>query len=84
MAIWRHSICDYPIDNPGELDTCPHGVIPECEDPYAGFEAIRLNVWECKSCHWLVVKSEEPLKCPSIDAEPCSDPDGGTFSKICD
>jgi hypothetical protein len=84
MAIWLHSICNYPINNPGEPVKCPHSVIPHCDDPTAGFDPIRSNVWECRSCGWLVIRSTAPSVCPSSSAVPCPSPETGIFEKVCD
>ena len=29
MAIWKHDICEYPVDRPGTPVGCPFGTIPE-------------------------------------------------------
>jgi len=84
MAIWRHTECGHHIDDPGEPETCSYGVIPECEDPTAGFDQIRTNVWKCKSCDWLVVADNAPTSCPSVNAIPCPNVTGGSFDKVCD
>ena len=84
MAIWQHSECSSYVDNPGIPVGCPYVNIPNCINPTAGFNQIRENVWECKSCKWLVVGSEPPSSCPSVNALPCENTEGGEFEKICD
>lgn len=84
MAIWKHTVCGESVDDPGEPVVCPRKTIPECNNPTLGFDAIRSNVWKCKSCDWLFVGEASPTECPSVNAQPCSNIGGGTFQKVCD
>jgi len=84
MTIWRHSVCECHVDITGTPVHCPFGTIPECENPEMGFDQIKTNIWKCKSCNWIYVGEEAPLVCPSLEADRCTNPDGGNFIKISD
>ena len=84
MAIWKHSVCGGPVDNPGEPVGCPLDEIPVCNEPNMGFDIAGTGVWRCQSCGWLILSEETPAECTSLTAQPCQNPDGGTFQKISD
>jgi hypothetical protein len=84
MALWRHTICEKTMDEPGQPVKCPFSTIPLCPNPTLGFTYRCLDIWECQSCGWLFDSVNQPTRCPSQSAIPCSNPTGGTFRKECD